>query len=391
VISLGATPLANALRTDDDPDVDEARYPLDVAFCPDCSLVQIDAVVAPERLFRAYVYRSSYSDTMVQHATALAERLIDERGLGPSSLVVEAASNDGYLLRTYRDAGVRVLGIEPAENVADVAEAAGIPTRTTFFTHELGHELVRDGVRADVFHAHNVLAHVPDLKGFVAGIEAVLAPNGVAVIEVPYVKDMLDGCEFDTIYHEHLSYFSLTALDRCFTRHGLTLTDVERVPIHGGSLRLFAEHAGARRGVRVEELLAAEAAWGVTTEEPYRTFADRVGLVRERLRELLGELRTEGKRIAAYGASAKGTTLLTFCGIGRETLDFVVDRSPLKQGLFTPGTRIPIHPTERLVEEMPDYTLLLTWNFADEILDQQAEYHRRGGRFIVPIPELQVV
>jgi hypothetical protein len=235
-----------------------------------------------------------------------------------------------------------------------------------------------------------VLAHVPDLNSFVAGIRAILSPEGVAVVEVPYVKDMLDGCEFDTIYHEHLSYFSLTALDHCFRRHDLVLSDVERVDVHGGSLRLFARRSGSV-GHRVVELLAEELAWGVSTGAPYREFAKRVRRLRAELRRLLHGLRADGMRIAAYGASAKGTTLLTFCGIGQETLDFVVDRSPLKQGRYTPGSRLPIHPTERLVDEMPDYTLLLTWNFADEILDQQAEYQRRGGRFIVPMPELHVV
>jgi hypothetical protein len=290
----------------------------------------------------------------------------------------------------YKDAGVPVLGIEPAGNIAEIARAAGIPTRTAFFTRELADELAAKGVRPDVFHAHNVLAHVPDLNGFVAGLAALLGERGVAVVEVPYVKDMLDGCEFDTIYHEHLSYFSLTALDACFARHGLVLGDVERVPIHGGSLRLTAR-AGGTVGGRVRDLLEEEQGWGVATEAPYRRFASQVERMRDDLRELLRRLRGEGKRIAAYGASAKGTTLLTYCGIGSETLDFVVDRSPLKQGRYTPGTRLPIHPTERLAEEMPEYTLLLTWNFADEILGQQAEYRRRGGRFIVPVPELRVV
>jgi hypothetical protein len=389
VISLGPTPLANALETDDGPEVEEL-YPLDVAFCPECSLVQIEEVVTPERLFGNYVYRTSYSDTMVLHARTLALRLIREQSLGPSSLVVEAASNDGYLLRVYRDAGVPVLGVEPAANIAEIARADGIPTRTAFFTHDLALGLVREGLRADVLHAHNVLAHVPDLNGFVAGIREVVAEHGIAVVEVPYLKDMLDCCEFDTIYHEHLSYFSLTALDRCFRRHGLVLADVERVPIHGGSLRLFAAGKGSV-GPAVHALLADEVDWGVRTEAPYREFAVRVRLVREQLRELLRDLRSQGNRIAGYGASAKGTTLLAYCGIGGETLDFIVDRSPLKHGRFTPGTRIPIHPTERLVAEMPEYTLLLTWNFADEILDQQAEYQRRGGRFIVPVPELHVV
>jgi hypothetical protein len=248
---------------------------------------------------------------------------------------------------------------------------------------------VSEGLRADVFHAHNVLAHVPDLNGFVAGVRTLLKPTGVAVIEAPYVKDMLDHCEFDTIYHEHLCYFSLTALDHCFRRHGLVIRDVARVPIHGGSLRLFAAHeerVDEEVSQGVTDLLAEEAAWGVGTLDPYRTFAERVGEIKRGLRSLLAQLKASGKRIAAYGASAKGSTLLNYCEIGPETLDFVVDRSTVKQGKFTPGTRLQIHSPDKLLEEMPEYTLLLTWNFADEILRQQAEYRNRGGQFILPVP-----
>ncbi len=389
VLSLGRTPLANALRDEQGLARPEARYPLDLAFCPECSLVQITESVPPEELFRDYCYFSSYSDTMLRHAAELARRMTESRRLGPASLVVEAASNDGYLLRNYRDAGVPVLGIEPARNVARHArEEHGVPTREEFFTADLARRLAAEGHRADVFHAHNVLAHVPDLNGFVEGIREVLKPDGVAVVEVPYVKDMLDHCEFDTIYHEHLCYFSLTALDRCFRRHGLAVADVERVPIHGGTLRLFASPADRvdRPGPRVEALLTEERAWGVGTPGPYLGFAERVNRIRDRLRILLTCLKAGGHRIAAYGASAKGSTLLNYCGIGPETLEFVVDRSPVKQGRYTPGTRLRIHPPEKLLEEMPEYTLLLTWNFADEILRQQEEYRRRGGKFIVPVP-----
>jgi SAM-dependent methyltransferase len=388
VLSLGRTPLANALRDQASLGLPEPTYPLDLAFCPDCSLLQITLSVPPEQLFREYAYFSSYSDTMLRHATALARRLVRERKLGPDSLAVEAASNDGYLLKTYRAAGVPVLGIEPARNVARVArEINGVATREEFFTAELAHQLAQDGQLADVFHAHNVLAHVPDLNGFVAGVRAVLKPRGVAVVEAPYVKDMLDNCEFDTVYHEHLCYFSLTALNHCFTRHGLSITDVERVAIHGGTLRLFAMRSeNAIRSPSVAALLDEEADWGVSTAAPYQDFARRVGEIREGLLGLLGQLRSSGKRIAAYGASAKGSTLLNYCGIGRETLEFLVDRSLVKQGRYTPGSGLRIDPPSRLLEDMPDYVLLLTWNFADEILAQQAEYRRRGGRFILPVP-----
>lgn len=389
VLSLGTTPLANALRSAAELAAPEPTFPLDLAVCPHCSLVQITAEVPPDALFRDYVYFSSFSDTMLRHAADLTARIARKERLGSHSLVVEAASNDGYLLRNYLATGVPVLGVEPARNVARVAvERHGVPTRAEFFTADYAAQLAAEGLRADVFHAHNVLAHVPDLNGFVAGIRTLLKPTGLAVVEAPYVKDMLDHCEFDTIYHEHLCYFSLTALDALFRRHGLAIRDAEWVAIHGGTLRLFAVPAESDRAVshRVADLLAGEAAWGVGTLEPYRAFAERVAQVRHDLRDLLAALKADGKRIAAYGASAKGSTLLNYCGIGADTLDFVVDRSTVKQGKYTPGTGLRIFAPERLLDEMPDYTLLLTWNFADEILAQQAEYRNRGGRFIVPVP-----
>jgi hypothetical protein len=389
VLSLGRTPLANALRTAEELDQPEATFPLALGFCTQCALVQITESVAPPELFRDYVYFSSFSDTMLRHASDLASRMVKERGLGHKSLVVEAASNDGYLLKNYKAAGVPVLGIEPARNVARVAaEQHGIPTTEEFFDASLAQRLVADGHRADVFHAHNVLAHVPDLNGFVAGIRTILKLTGVAVIEVPYVKDMLDQCEFDTIYHEHLCYFSLTTLNRCFRRHRLVITDVERVPIHGGTLRLFAIPVECVNAVptRVAALLAEEARWGVDSLSPYLAFATRVNQIKAVLRLMLGNLKAAGLKLAAYGASAKGSTLLNYCGIGAETLDFVVDRSTAKQGKFTPGTHLRIYSPEKLLEAQPDFTLLLTWNFANEILLQQEEYRRRGGRFIVPVP-----
>jgi SAM-dependent methyltransferase len=385
--------LANALREEGELALAEPTYPLDLVFCTRCALVQITESVPPDVLFREYVYFSSFSDTMLRHAMELSRRMITERRLSPESMVVEAASNDGYLLRNYKAAGVGVLGIEPARNVAKVArEQHGIPTREDFFNDTLAQELVSDGIRADVFHAHNVLAHVPDLNGFIAGVRAILKPTGVAVLEVPYVKDMLDHCEFDTIYHEHLCYFSLTTLDRCFRRHGLVIVDVERVAIHGGSLRLFAIPVERVNGVppRVSTLLAEEAMWGVHTLEPYLAFASRVSQIRSSLRMMLLNLKASGHRIAAYGASAKGSTLLNYCGLGPETLEFVVDRSPVKQGKFTPGSNLRIFSPNKLLEEQPDYTLLLTWNFADEILRQQGEYRQRGGRFILPVPTPRV-
>jgi len=294
---------------------------------------------------------------------------------------------------------VRVLGIEPAVNIARVArDERGIATLNEFFGAELAARLNADGDRADVVHAHNVLAHVADLNGFVSGLQLLLKDDGVAIIEVPYVKEMIDHCEFDTIYHEHLCYFSLNALNQLFERHGLVIGDVETLPIHGGSLRLFVQRKAAlstadtqESSSRVAQMLAEEEEWGVRKAGFYQGFAKKVDSLRGKLVQMLADLKAGGKGIAAYGASAKGSTLLNYFGIGRETIDFVADRSTIKQGLYTPGTHLPIYGPEKLLEAMPDYVLLLTWNFAGEILAQQAEYRDRGGRFIIPIPEVTVV
>lgn len=393
ILSLGQMPLANALLTRQQLDEPEGSFPLELVFCPQCSLVQITETVPPEILFREYAYLSSFSDTVVQNAADVVRYLIGLENLGPQSLALEIASNDGYLLQHYHHKGIPVLGIEPAANIARVArEERGIQTISEFFGAALAEELAATGRSADVIHGNNVLAHVADLNGVVRGIATVLKPSGVAVIEVPYVKDLIDHCEFDTIYHEHLCYFSLTALDRLFRRHGLVIRDVERIPIHGGSLRIFAGRAETTRpGPAVTSLLAEEAAWGVDREDFYRGFGAKVERLRDELVGLLGKLKAEGRSIAAYGASAKGSTLLNYFQIGSETLDFVVDRSTVKQGRYTPGTHLPILAPEKLLERKPEYLLLLTWNFATEILAQQQEYRQQGGRFIIPIPECRIV
>jgi SAM-dependent methyltransferase len=394
VLSLGRMPLANALLTKEQLNQPEDTYPLDLVFCPRCTLVQITETVPPEKLFREYLYFSSFSDTVLHHSKELATRLIHSRHLDGGSLVVEVASNDGYLLQYYKQAGIPVLGIEPAVNIARVArEKQDIPTLCEFFGAKLARQLKDQGKQGDVIHAHNVLAHVADLNGFVEGIRILLKKEGVAIIEVPYVKDMIDRSEFDTIYHEHLCYFSLIALDRLFQRHGLVIQDVQRISIHGGSLRIFVVPAGgcldlSHTGKR---FVVDEHRWGLDQIEFYQDFASRVANLKTQLCNTVRDLKGNGNYLAAYGAAAKGTTLLNYFGIGQEALDFVVDRSTYKQDHYMPGVHLPIYSPGQLLEKMPNYVLVLAWNFADEIMSQQEEYRRRGGHFIIPIPELRIV
>jgi SAM-dependent methyltransferase len=390
-LSLGDLPLSDGFLEARQLVENEPRYPLDVAFCSSCSLVQILETVPPEELFGAdYPYFSSFTDTLLRHSEANVNERIQERKLGRESLVVELASNDGYLLQYYKAQGVPVLGIDPAPGPVAAARKKGIDTLEAFFGIELARKLAAEGRRADVIHANNVLAHVADTNGFVAGIAALLKDNGVAVIECPYVKDLIEHGEFDTIYHEHLCYFSVTALSALFNRHGLYITRVVPLSIHGGSLRVFVEKQNAPEQ-SVRDYLANEKKLGLDRLDYYADFSNRVNQIRTELNTLLQDLKERKARIVGYGAAAKGTIMLNYVGIGQETLDFVVDRNTHKQGRYIPGVRLPIAAPERVLAEQPDYVLILPWNFKDEIMAQQAEYRRRGGKFIVPVPRPTII
>ena len=386
---LGHSPLANSLLAESELESAEPVYPLHAYVCGACFLVQLGQVATPEEIFEDYVYFSSFSDTWVDHARRYAAQMVERFGIGPESQVVEIASNDGYLLQWFTERGVPVLGVEPARNVAAVAEGRGIPTVVRFFGTETAGEL---GVRADLLVANNVLAHVPDLNDFVAGLKVVLAPSGVATLEFPHLLKLIEETEFDTIYHEHFSYFSLLTAERVFAAHGLQFFDVEELPTHGGSLRIYARHAGdgSEPEPAVGVLRERERAAGLDDLAAYAAFGERVERARRSVREFLENARAQRRAVVGYGAAAKGVTLLNYCRVGPDLVEYVVDRSPHKQGLYLPGARLPIHAPARVAETRPDYLFLLAWNLKDEIVEQMAHVREWGGTFVTPVPEVAV-
>jgi 2-polyprenyl-3-methyl-5-hydroxy-6-metoxy-1,4-benzoquinol methylase len=394
LVDLGMSPLCQTHIAPDQLHEMEPFYPLHAYVCDRCKLVQLQAFVSPQSIFTEYAYFSSYSTSWVEHARRYANMAIERFGLGANSKVMELASNDGYLLQHFVAAGVPVLGIEPAANVAKVAIEKGVPTTVRFFGLDTAADIAREHGRPDLLLGNNVLAHVPDLNDFVAGMKCLLAPGGVITMEFPHLQRLMAENQFDTIYHEHFSYFSFLAVEKVFAHHGLTLFDVEELPTHGGSLRIFGRHtenAALAVGERVHELRQREIDDGFLTTERYSGFGEQVKQVKRKLLAFLIEARSNGKKVVGYGAPGKGNTLLNYCGIRTDFLDFTVDANPYKQGKFTPGTRIPILAPQAIREARPDFVLILPWNLKDEISRAAAYISEWGGRFVVPIPEVKVL
>ncbi|MEO6094782.1 MAG: class I SAM-dependent methyltransferase [Fibrobacteria bacterium] len=390
---LGSTPFSNSYLSAENLERMEPTYPLHARVCGSCFLVQLESFESPHKIFSEYAYFSSFSDTWLKHAQAYAVKVSERFALHSGSRVMEIASNDGYLLRWFKELGISVLGIEPAANVAREAEAKGIPSRVMFFGSETAKSLAASGEMADLTAANNVLAHVPDINDFVAGFPIVLKPEGVSTFEFPHLLRLMENRQFDTIYHEHFSYLSLTTVQRNFESHGLRVFDVEELSTHGGSLRVYACHRNAahKEAATVAGLLERERDFGLRDLSRYATFGEEVKSVKRDLLSFLIEAKRAGKSIAGYGAPAKGNTLLNYCGIRTDFIDFTVDRSPHKQGTWLPGTRIPVKGPEHIRIAKPDYLLILPWNLRDEVMDQMAYIREWGGRFVLPIPSVAVV
>lgn len=388
------SPLSNAYLKPAQTNKMEPFYPLHAWVCESCFLVQLEEFESPEHIFSDYAYFSSFSDSWLDHAQRFTDQVTKRFALDASSFVVEIASNDGYLLQYFVERGVPVLGIEPAANVAAEAERKGVPTLVKFFGTRAALDLKASGKQVDLLIGNNVLAHVPGLNDFVAGIEILLNPGGVVSMEFPHLLRLMDENQFDTIYHEHFSYLSFLVAERVFAKHGLTIFDVEEIPTHGGSLRIFAKHASNSAlpvGERVSALRRREQAAGLDRVDTYRAFAEKVKATKRSLLRFLIDAREAGKQVVGYGAPAKGNTLLNYCGVRTDLLEYTVDRSPHKQGHFLPGTHIPVHAPDKIRETRPDYVLILPWNLKNEIVEQMAEVRGWGGKFVVPIPEVRVL
>ncbi len=392
-VDLGMSPLANAYLSAEQLNQAEKYYPLHAYVSENTLLVQLEQFETPDNIFSDYAYFSSYSESWLKHAKAYTEMIVERFGFNQNHQVIEIASNDGYLLQNFVDKGIPVLGIEPAENIAKVAEEKGIPSLIKFFGVQTAKELVIQGIKADLLIGNNVLAHVPNLNDFIAGLKIILNPNGILTMEFPHVLQLIQQNQFDTIYHEHFSYFSFLTVDKIFAAHNLTLFDVEELQTHGGSLRIYAKHDDAENpsiSERVKDLKAKEIAAGLHLIETYITFGEKVKETKRKLLRFLLAAKVENKSIVGYGAPAKGNTLLNYCGIGRDFIDYTVDRNPHKQGLFLPGTHIPIASPDKIRETQPDYLLILPWNLKEEIMEQMAFIGEWGGQFVVPIPEVKV-
>jgi hypothetical protein len=393
-VDLGMSPLCESYRTAGQLNQMEPFYPLHVKVCDRCFLVQLEEYVSPEHIFTEYAYFSSYSDSWLKHASDYVDTISKRLGLGSQSLAVELASNDGYLLQYFVNKGIPVLGVEPAVNVAKVAEQKGVPTLVKFFGRQTARDMVENGQTADLVIGNNVLAQVPDLNDFVGGIQIVLKPRGIATLEFPHLVRLMEENQYDTIYHEHFSYFSLITTEKIFAAHGLVLFDVDEIPTHGGSIRIYLRHLeddSKPVTPAVVNLRKRELAAGLDRMATYATFAEQVKESKRALLELLIRLRREGKCVTGYGAPGKGNTLLNYCGIRTDFLEFTVDRNPYKHGRFLPGTHIPIHPVDRIRERRPDYILILPWNLKDEIVAQLAYAREWGAKFIVPIPVARIL